>query len=770
MPDWLPDNSLILLFANLWIVGFGVHYWWLRRMKLPRAPWIAWLLAAALLAYSGYQAKRAGNRERGHIQNLAEDFARLYGSEMEEAGHWKLPNDAPANDPLYLSLIEKEKNWEKLDPDVCDIYTIRKLPNGTNIFIVDSETDYNRNGKYDEEREQRTPIGEVFDNFDAGLEAALKGEANFDFIPITDRWGTWLSAYVPMHDPSGRLDGVLGVDFDVNQFQKAITDAQLQVLWMASVLLAMLLGASTLNATLRAQIAERKRTEESLRLLGSAVEQSKESIVITDAQLNLPGPKIVFVNPAFTAMTGYTAEEILGKTPRILQGPRTDMAVQQRLRETLARGEAFHGENINYRKNKTEFYTEWHIAPIRSSKGITTHFVAIQRDISERKRLEQQLIQSQKLETVGRLAGGIAHDFNNIMTAIIGHADLMLHDLPKGNPLSMNVSVIRKAAYRATALTRQLLAYGRRQFLRPEILNLNQVITLMDDMIRHLAGTKMDVRIVPAQDLCTVFADAGQIEDVITNIILNAQDAMPQGGKLTIETANVLFDEEIAARYPELKPGNYAMLAITDTGKGMTPDVKSRVFEPFFSTKDTNQGIGLGLATSYGIIKQSGGHITAYSEPNQGTTMRIYLPRISGETQAPAPLINSSVPPRGTETILVVEDDPTLLEMAATVLTRLGYRVLTAINGVEALKLLETPGRQPVDLLFTDIVMPKMDGIKLSERILATYPTIKILFASAYAEQALKHQGLVIPGMTLLEKPFTLSALANKIRQSIDAK
>jgi len=771
MEQWLADNSLLVTFAGIWIVLFGIHYGWYRRMKFPRAPWILWLLAVALLFYGGKQARLQGAREREHVQRLTEDFARLYGSEMEEAGHWRLPNNVAANDPLYLALIEKEKTWEKLDPDVADIYTIRKRPDGTNIFIVDSETDYNHNGKYDGEREQRTDVGEVYDKFDQGLEDALKGTANFDLVPITDRWGTWISAYVPMHDPSGRLDGILGVDFDANQFAKSIADAQLRALWMLAVVLLVLLGSSTLNAVLRAQITERRKSEEALRLLGTAVEQSGESIVITDAQLELPGPKIIFVNPAFTNMTGYTSAEALGKTPRILQGPKTDPAVKQRLRETLQRGEPFHGESINYRKDHKEFHIEWHIAPIRNLKGVITHFIAVQRDITERKRFEQQLIQSQKLETVGKLAGGVAHEFNNIMMAIMGHADLMLHELPPDSPLATNANVIRKAAKRVASLTRQLLAYGRRQFLRPQKLNLNEIVASMEEIVRHLVGSNVDVAIMPDIDLHNVFADTGQIEEVITNVILNAQDAMPEGGKLTLETANVSFDEEGASRYSEVKPGNYAMLSITDTGKGMTPEIKARMFEPFYSTKDIGKGTGLGLATSYGIIKQSGGHILVYSEPGKGTTFRIYLPQMQQEE--PQPRVQSAAAansPRGTETILVVEDDPALLRLAASYLERLGYHVLTATDGVEALKLLEPPDRQPVHLMFTDIVMPRMDGVKLSEHVAKLYPAIKILFTSAYAEHALVHQGIVTPGMTLLEKPFSLSILATKVRKALDGK
>jgi len=770
MENWTGHNSLLAVFGALWALAFAIHYLWLGKNRFPRPPWILWLIALALLAFGELQAKRAGEREHDSVQRLTEDFARLYGNEMEASGHWKLASNSATNDPLFLTLIEKEKTWEKLNPDVADIYTIRKRADGTNIFIVDSETDYDHNGKYEGEREERTDLGEVYDKFDQGLEDALAGKANFDLVPVTDRWGTWISSFVPMYDSSGKLDAVLGVDFDANKFERAIVNAQLRVLAIVAVLLSILLAANVITTVQRAQIEERKRTEEKLRLLGSAVEQAQESILVTDAQLELPGPKIVFVNPAFTKMTGYTKEEVLGKTPRILQGPKTDKAACEKLKQTLARGEASHGEAINYRKDQTEFDIEWHIAPIRDSRQVVTHFVSIQRDISQRKRIEEQLIQSQKLETVGKLAGGIAHEFNNIMMAIMGHTDLMLNTIAPDNTIATNAKVIRQAAARASTLTRQLRAYARRQFLRPQNLNLNTVLTDMELIVRHLAGAEINVYIVPAANLYTVLADPGQISEVVTNIILNAKDAMPSGGKLTLETGNITFDEESASRYPELKPGNYATLSITDTGLGMTPEVQARVFEPFFTTKGVGKGTGLGLATAHGIIKQSGGHILVYSELGKGTTFRIYLPELEQDPRQKVQSAERPPAPSGSEIILVVEDDATVREMTTKFLRQLGYGVLSAGNGEEALKLLETPGREPVDLLFTDIVMPVMDGMELSRRVGKLYPEMKILFASAYAENALIHQGIVVPGMTLLEKPFSLSTLAQKVRKALESK
>jgi PAS domain S-box-containing protein len=381
------------------------------------------------------------------------------------------------------------------------------------------------------------------------------------------------------------------------------------------------------NHALQREVIEHQRAEESLRLFETVVEQAKDSIVITDAALTLAGPTILFVNPAFTKMTGYTAEEAKGQTSLILQGPNTDKTVLSQLRHYLKRREALASETISYAKDGEGLMLEWQIAPICNAGGAITHFVAIQRDITARKRFEAQLFQSQKMETVGKLAGGIAHEFNSILTAIIGQSELLLGDLPAGSPLTQNANEISQAAGRAATLTRQLLAYGRKQFLHPESLDLNRVIAGMESMLQHLMGGNVATQIIHAPGLQAARADAGQIEQVIMNMVINARDAMPDGGKLTLATSNVTLDEESVSRYPELKMGKYVMLAITDTGTGMTEEVKAHLFEPFFTTKGVGEGTGLGLSTCFGIIKQSGGHISVYSERGRGSTFKIYLPQ-----------------------------------------------------------------------------------------------------------------------------------------------
>ena len=515
-------------------------------------------------------------------------------------------------------------------------------------------------------------------------------------------------------------------------------------------------------------VTARRQTEETVRLLGSAVEQSKESIIITDAKLDMPGPKIIFVNPAFTKMTGYTAKEAIGNTPRILQGSRTDRAIMERLRHDLEQGGTFEGQTINYRKGGEPFEIEWQIAPIRQPDGTITHFVAIQHDITERKQMEARLFQAQKMETVGKLAGGVAHEFNSILTAIIGQSELLMTELPHDGVLGNSAHEIRLAADRAAALTRQLLAYGRKQILQPEVLDLNRVLLDMVGTLQHLMGREVDVRFIPTAGLQRVRIDPGQMDQVIVSISMNAADAMPNGGKFTLETANITLDENEVRAYPGLRPGGYVMLAMSDTGLGMTDEVKARAFEPFFSTKGTGEGTGLGLATCYGIIKQSEGHVSLYSEVARGTTLRIYLPQVESNAPITDRLPKTPEMPHGTETILLAEDDPSLLEMAANLLRRLGYTVLTARNGIEAMSLKQQRDIGHIDLLLTDVVMPHMSGKELSDRMRAIYPRTRILFTSAYTENAIVHQGVLNEGIVLLQKPFTPSALASKVREVLD--
>lgn len=390
------------------------------------------------------------------------------------------------------------------------------------------------------------------------------------------------------------------------------------------------------------------------------------------------------------------------------------------------------------------------------------------RDVSERKHLEAQLFQAQKMEAVGRLAGGVAHDFNNILTIIIGHTELLSCSMTERGRLAESVQEIEVAAKRAASLTQQLLAFSRKQVLQPKVLNLNDVVTGMEKMTRRLVGEDIELRTVLTKSPGRITADPGQIEQIVMNLAVNARDAMPRGGQISIETDNVRLDQKDADGNCELEAGDYVMLAITDTGIGMTESVKAHLFEPFFTTKGPGKGTGLGLATCYGIVRQSGGDIRVYSEPDRGTTFRIYFPQTDHAAATAAPPAESAPPRKGSETLLLIEDDTSVRALTASVLRSFGYIIHEAGDGVEALRLITGEHCPRFDLIISDMIMPHMGGRELIENVRLTLPDIKVLFVSGYTDDALTDRGALGPGVSFLEKPFTPMKLARRVREEID--
>jgi len=526
-------------------------------------------------------------------------------------------------------------------------------------------------------------------------------------------------------------------------------------------------NAKVIQCNIR-DITARKQTEESLRLLSSAVEQSHDSVTITDAELDLPGPRIVFVNPAFTKMTGYTAAEVIGKTPRILQGLRTDKAVLSRLRCDLEQGKTFAGETVNYRKDGTEFDLAWQVAPLRNSAGKITHFVATQRDVTEQKKLEMQLRQAQKMEVVGQLAGGIAHDFNNILTVIQMQCDMLKMD-PQPSPTELEYAEeIGEATRRAAALIRQLLLFSRKETLQPRDLDLSQSINDMTKMLRRILGDDVEMRFKFAPQSLLIHADAGMIDQVLMNLAVNSRDAMPSGGLLIIETSAVDFDESIPAPSIQTRPGSFACLSVSDTGGGISPENLPRVFEPFFTTKKADKGTGLGLATVFSIVQQHHGWVNVYSEVGHGTTFRIYLPRLASGSGQKSQAADRPALQGGTETILLIEDDGFLRAAAQKTLSQSGYRVFTAMNGTDALEVWKQ-NRDQIQLLLTDLVLPGgMNGMELGECLLKENPKLKVVYASGHsAEVALKELALK-EGVNFLSKPFQSFKLSQTVRRALD--
>lgn len=425
-------------------------------------------------------------------------------------------------------------------------------------------------------------------------------------------------------------------------------------------------------------------------------------------------------------------------------------------------------------------YVRFQVQPIapkiyREGEETDSFAVVTVYDITEQKQaekeiaaLEEQLRQSQKMEAIGRLAGGIAHDFNNLLTPIGGYTKLAMAELSPNHPMYSDLQEIQKAAERAATLTHQLATFSRRQTLNPQVVNLNSILLNLDKMLRRLIGEHIELVTLPAADLGSVKVDPSQFEQVLVNLAVNARDAMPDRGKLILETSNVTLGQYDALRHTRLVPGDYVQLTVSDTGIGMTKEVKAHLFEPFFTTKEKGKGTGLGLSTCYGIVQQSSGYIWAYSEPGQGTTFKIYLPRVE-ETPIVQPRREKERSlPHGNETVLLVEDEPLVRRFAYRVLREQGYTVLEAANGDDALRVVQEFTGEEIHLLFTDVVMPQMGGKELADQLKLLRPNIKVLFTSGYTDNAIVHHGVLNPGFSFLEKPFSPTDLAYKVREVLD--
>jgi PAS domain S-box-containing protein len=544
----------------------------------------------------------------------------------------------------------------------------------------------------------------------------------------------YLSTKGPFRDPGGQVVGLLGICRD---------------------------------------ITDRKRAEEEIRQsqqkLRIHLDHTPLAVIEWDLNFCVAG-----WNPSAERIFGYTREEAMGKHGHFLvpvsyrqQADRTWQDLTDQRGGAQSPEQARFSCNDNLTKDGRLVSCEWYNTPLVDDAGRVLGVASLAQDVTERVLLEDSLRQSQKMEAIGRLAGGVAHDFNNLLTVIIGYSQILAEGVPAGQ-LADGVAQIKSAADKAAGITRQLLAFSRKQVLTPRVINLNDSMLNLDSLLRRLIGEDVEVLTIPAKDLGSVKADPGQIEQVIMNLALNSRDAMPEGGKITIETSNEVLDETYARERQPVVPGNYVMLAVSDTGEGMTSETLARIFEPFYTTKELGKGTGLGLSMVYGIVKQSGGYIWVYSEPSRGTTFKIYLPTVDKPADAPSYEKNTSREQRGTETILLVEDDPQLRRLSSSVLSHCGYKVMVAATPEEGLAI-SRANREDIQLLVTDVIMPRMNGRQLAEQILKVCPGLKVLYISGYTNNAIVHYGVLDSGLWFLPKPFTLSALVAKVREVLDA-
>lgn len=523
-------------------------------------------------------------------------------------------------------------------------------------------------------------------------------------------------------------------------------------------------GTVNYFVALIADITERRRVEAAHRLESAALQAVANAVMITDR-----AGVIVWTNGAFTTITGFTTDEALGRTPGdLLRSGEHNLAFYQALWGTILAGDVWRGEMINRRKDGSRYTEEMTITPLMDPSGTISHFIAIKQDITHRRTLEAQLQQAQKMESVGLLAGGVAHDFNNMLGVILGTVDLAMEEVDATQPIHEELLEIRMAAVRSADLTRQLLAFARQQTIAPTVLDLNETVPGMLSMLQRLIGEDISLHWQPAASLWPVLMDRSQMDQILTNLCVNARHAIAGIGTLSIATANTHTDAAFCEAHAEAVPGDYVMLRVRDTGIGMDAATQARIFEPFFSTKGVGEGTGLGLATVYGAVKQNQGFVTVSSALGEGTTFEIYLPRHKGAV-TPARLSGPAAARlRGGETILLVEDEPALIRLVTKALEAQGYVVLAANSAANTLRL-ATEHADTIHLLVSDVVMPGMNGRDLAARVQALRPTIKSLFMSGHTADVIAIRGLLSPDVEFIEKPFTPVALAAKVREVLDA-
>jgi len=542
---------------------------------------------------------------------------------------------------------------------------------------------------------------------------------------------TYLSTKGPYRDATGRVVGLLGISRDISHRKHAEEAIH--------------------------------KSEQRLRI---HVEHTPLAVIEWDLQF-----RVVTWNAAAERIFGYSREEAMGQHAHFIVAPafreRVDRVWRDLLEQKGATRSAANDDNTT--KDGRTISCEWYNTPLVDESGRVFGVASLVQDVTERVALEEKLRHSQKMEAIGRLAGGVAHDFNNLLTVIMGYNQILTDGVPAVGRL-MNATVqIRTASERAEEITRQLLAFSRKQVLQPRVIDLNDVLMNLDTMLRRLIGEDIEVLTVPGRDVGAVKADPGQIEQVIMNLAVNARDAMPRGGKLTLETNNTELDEAYAREQSPLQPGRYVMLAVSDTGFGMDADTQAHIFEPFFTTKEVGKGTGLGLSTVYGIVKQSGGYIWVYSEPQRGTTFKIYFPRIDQPVNGVRAEKRETGKLRGTETILLVEDNEQVRQLTSSVLADCGYKVLSAASPEEGLALCRA--HQPeIQLLVTDVILPRMKGPQLAQQVKQISPRIRVLYVSGYTSDAIVHYGVLDAGLWFLGKPFSVSELIAKVREVLDAE
>ena len=1010
-----------LIFSSLSFVAMAwVHLWLRRTRKTPGVPRFAWLLLFFFVLSGAWLANKAALSERDSVRRMLQGFAPTYANEMKHLGHERMRLDTPADDPLYLTLINAEKDWLELNPLVNDIYTFRMLPDGTIVLLVDSETDYDHNGRYEGEREQRTAIGEVYPQAGTNLKIAFQGFHSFDDEPYTDRWGTWVSAYAPIYDSQGHVEGVLGVDYAAGAWMDAIARRRMAMLaYVGMVIIAYIAGIAVfmLGRYERSQrsLAQEKLLQSALenQRLAQAVNAASDGIVMTDP--NQPDNPLIYANEMFLKITGYSMPEVIGRNLRYLQGPETDLVTVDEVRKAIRERKPTKVTILNKRKDGTRFWNGLRISPVffeeklqyflgvvadvtqrkedemaliaerdyttfimesapivicsidangmtnsinpsgervtgytakelvgknwwdtffpgegrrqveklfqelESSRHVNDFemtlisktgqkrtiswnaicysdtdgkiaeivgfgnditerknaeeelnrneeafrfmmlsapvmvwmadankkFIYVNRfwaeftghkpseelgdgwmtgvhaddrasliaayeaayrdrinfktefrllhvsgeyrwvintgtpslrddgtfagfigsclDVHERKKLESQLLQAQKMETVGTLAGGIAHDLNNQLTPLSGYIDLLMKETPEADPNRGLLVEAEQAARRCAEVVQRLMGFSRTSTQKKNWFKTESMLDELKNLLPKLLPKTIEVQVAHPEGLWPVMGNETELQTIFMNLATNARDAMPEGGKLLVSAENKELDvQSVRTGY---NPGPYVVFEVKDTGQGIQPESLPKIFEPFFTTKQKGSGTGLGLAMVFRIIKDHGGWIDVSSILGKGTVFRLHIPAEPKQGVMKTTAVSETLP-RGNETILFVDDEEALRNIGRVFLERLGYKVLLAQDGEEAVRLYEQR-RQEISAVVMDMTMPKLTGKQAMKKMMQIDPKVRVLLASGYTSEGSAKELIQDGAADFLPKPYTIMPLAQALRKVI---
>ena len=765
MNEFLHENPDFAVWVMLVVLTYAATLAILVRLRRadPAAMRIAAVGTLALLLATYLSLQETKSRELRRIGGLLIQSAPAYAKEMEKMGHAQIALDTPADDPRYLNIINETLQWIRLNPIVKGIYTCRRTGDGKIVLIVDPEVDIDGNGKI-EGLEVRTPIGTPWEAEIPDIEAAFSGKTVMTGKPYKDEWGEWLTAFSPVRNAQGKVEAVLGVDYPAAQWMVLVQKACLMHLLGWGFLATVFLGGCGFVSALSCDLRQRRRIEEQLRdteeRFRHLAEQSRDLVL----EFDVPSRRICYASPNHLQVTGFSPSHLIGRDMLTTVHPEDKQLVAQALEK-----EKFTATFRMQRQGGGWLWMELAGARYQGVNG-ESRVQAVCRDVTDRKISEDKLQRAQRMESLGQMAAGVAHDLNNVLTVVQGYGELMIESKDLSAKHESMLRLIDEAAARAAGLTRKLLAFGCVQTLQRTIVNLKNVAAGMKPMLQSLLGEQIQLHCLLEENTPDITADFGMIEQVILNITLNARDAMPEGGHLSIRTSRVELDDAEASRRPEARAGTFACLSINDTGFGMDEETQGRLFEPFFTTKEFGTGTGLGLASAYGVINQHGGWIEVTSHLGAGSKFDIFLPITTATSTAAHEMPEPGVCTKaGSESILIVEDEPALLQLAETILTSQGYKVQSAHSGREALASLRNGGLD-CDLLMTDLVMPGgISGGQLAKLLRNKKPDLRGLFTTGYSPDAIGGGLNLQEGYNYLPKPYNGHKLARAVRDCLDA-